>query len=186
MEARGNDRKYPAQGRDYVRGSLNWGPTTFMNAVAKTYGWWFERRKTFDQGFHDYTLEWTPDFMWIYVDSRLHRSLDLSFNKPFFERGGFPTVITNTTTGQQTVLQNPWKGGPNSAPFDRSFYLILNVAVGGTNGWFPDGAGDKPWLDGSKTAMIDFWNKRDDWLPTWGDNESRSMIVDSVKMYKMC
>ncbi|KAG8815692.1 hypothetical protein FRC18_001356 [Serendipita sp. 400] len=186
MEARGNDRKYPAQGRDYVRGSLNWGPTTFMNAVSKTYGWWFERRKTFDQGFHDYTLEWTPDFMWIYVDSRLHRSLDISFTKPFFDRGGFPTVITNTTTGQQTVLQNPWKGGPNSAPFDRSFYLILNVAVGGTNGWFPDGAGDKPWLDGSKTAMIDFWNKKEDWLPTWGDSDAHSMVVDSVKMYNVC
>lgn len=27
------------------------------------------------------------------------------------------------------------------------FYLILNVAVGGTNGWFPESQGDKPWLD---------------------------------------
>ena len=25
----------------------------------------------------------------------------------------------------------------------------MNVAVGGTNGWLPDGAGDKPWHDGS-------------------------------------
>jgi hypothetical protein len=31
------------------------------------------------------------------------------------------------------------------------FYLILNVAVGGTSGWFPDWAGDKPWLDGSQS-----------------------------------
>jgi hypothetical protein len=23
----------------------------------------------------------------------------------------------------------------------------MNVAVGGTNGWFPDGQGDKPWLN---------------------------------------
>jgi hypothetical protein len=29
-----------------------------------------------------------------------------------------------------------------------AFYLIMNVAVGGTNGWFPDGP-EKPWLDGS-------------------------------------
>jgi len=29
------------------------------------------------------------------------------------------------------------------------FYLILDVAVGATNGWFPDGVGGKPWLDGS-------------------------------------
>ena len=32
-----------------------------------------------------------------------------------------------------------------------AFYLILDVAVGGTNGWFPDGAGNKPWLDGSNS-----------------------------------
>jgi hypothetical protein len=30
-----------------------------------------------------------------------------------------------------------------------AFYLILDVAVGGTNGWFPDGAGNKPWLNGA-------------------------------------
>jgi hypothetical protein len=154
MEARGNDKRYPAQGIDYIRGSLNWGPTTFMNAVAKTYGWWFERRRSFDQGFREYTLEWTPEFMWIYVDSRLYRSFDIRFDKSFFDRGQFPPVITNTTTGQQVVLENPWKGGPKSAPFDRSFYLILNVAVGGTNGWFPDGDGDKPWLDNSKSKYL--------------------------------
>ena len=32
-----------------------------------------------------------------------------------------------------------WRGQPNNAPFDQNFYLILNVAVGGTNGYFPDG-----------------------------------------------
>lgn len=153
MEARGNDKTYPAQGIDYVRGSLNWGPTTLINAVSKTYGWWFERRKSFDQGFHEYTLEWTPDFMWVYIDSRLHRSLDLTFNEPFYTRGDFPAVVTNGSTGQEYVLQNPWFGRPNSAPFDQPFYLILNVAVGGTNGWFPDGAGNKPWLDSSKSKL---------------------------------
>lgn len=31
--------------------------------------------------------------------------------------------------------------------------------------------------------MIDFWNKKDDWYPTW---TQPSMIVDSVQMYKTC
>jgi hypothetical protein len=84
---------------------------------------------------------------YMYVDTRLHRAVDLRFDMPFFERGDFPQVITNGT--EQIVLQNPWIHGPNSAPFDQQFYLVLNVAVGGTNGWFPDGAGSKPWLDGS-------------------------------------
>jgi hypothetical protein len=59
-----------------------------------------------------------------------------------------------------------------------AFYLILNLAVGGTNGWFPDNAGNKPWLDNSKTAMRDFANAQNSWYPTWGsDGESSSFIV---------
>ena len=34
------------------------------------------------------------------------------------------------------------------------FFLILNVAVGGTNGWFPDGQGNKPWWNRAASA---FW-----------------------------
>ena len=34
------------------------------------------------------------------------------------------------------------------------FYLILDVAVGGTNGWFPGGMGNKPWLDESSNALF--------------------------------
>ncbi|KAJ7245950.1 concanavalin A-like lectin/glucanase domain-containing protein, partial [Mycena rebaudengoi] len=64
MEARGNGPSYPKQGVNYVRSSLNWGPTAFLNAVALTYGWpW--RRGTFDNGFHTYVLEW---------DERVHVS----------------------------------------------------------------------------------------------------------------
>ena len=52
---------------------------------------------------------------------------------------------------------NPWAGrGPN-APFDQRFYLVINVAVGGTNGYFPDGVGGKPWADASGAAANDFW-----------------------------
>jgi len=36
-------------------------------------------------------------------------------------------------------MANPWENENNAAPFNQEFYLILNVAVGGTNGYFPDG-----------------------------------------------
>ena len=79
--------------------------------------------------------------------------LELKFNEPFFERGDFPPYVAN---GSQTVATpDPWADAEkdparrNVAPFDQPFYLILNVAVGGTNGWFPDGIGGKPWFDGS-------------------------------------
>ena len=52
------------------------------------------------------------------------------------------------------------------------------MAVGGTNGWFPDGAGDKPWLDNSATAARDFLNAQSKWYPTWSDNaEQRSLVM---------
>jgi hypothetical protein len=93
--------------------------------------------------------------------------LNLRFDVPFFQRGKFPTSVANAS--QEIIVPNPWTGRANSAPFDQrmspellkyerkslkmtffiAFYLLLNVAVGGTNGWFPDGAGDKPWLNGA-------------------------------------
>lgn len=63
MESRGNDRSYEAQGRDFVRASLNWGPLTWLNEVSKTFGWWNSRRRSYDQDFHIYALEWSDKFM---------------------------------------------------------------------------------------------------------------------------
>ena len=74
--------------------------------------------------------------------------IDLRFaRETFFQRGNFPKTVVNGTT--EVVLEDPWKGRPNSAPFDQQFYLIISLAVGGTSGWFPDRVGGKPWLDGS-------------------------------------
>lgn len=53
----------------------------------------------------------------IYVDTRLHYMLELSFNEPFFTRGNFPSVVENGT--QPIVLQNPWINGTNATPFDQ-------------------------------------------------------------------
>jgi len=185
MEARGNGPTYPAQGINYVRGSLNWGPLTWLNAVWKTYGWWSMRRSTYADDFHTYAVEWTEDFLRIYVDNRLQHMLNLRFDVPFFQRGQFPTSVSNAS--QEIVVPNPWANRGNSAPFDQPFYLILDVAVGGTNGWFPDGAGDKPWLNGNLNAMQVFAQSQDKWSKTWpqGD-EDRSMRIDYVKMWRQC
>jgi hypothetical protein len=89
MEARGNGIQYPMQyvkfcvpeaetnanviamlvirGSNYVRGSLNWGPAPSLNRVWKTYGWWTQRRASYGNDFHTYALEWTEDFMYVYV-----------------------------------------------------------------------------------------------------------------------
>jgi hypothetical protein len=53
----------------------------------------------------------------IYVDNRLQHMLDLRFNIPFFQRGQFPTSVSNGS--QEIVTPNPWVGRGNSAPFDQ-------------------------------------------------------------------
>lgn len=84
----------------------------------------------------------------------------------------------------KSALFDPWSHtGMRNTPFDQKFYLILNVAVGGTNGFFKDGVGNKPWGDGSRTGAKEFWAARRLWLPTWGEEAERGMTVKSVKMY---
>jgi hypothetical protein len=42
------------------------------------------------------------------------------------------------STVNKTVPSDPWsQTGRKNTPFDQEFYLILNVAVGGTNNYFP-------------------------------------------------
>lgn len=187
VETRGNGPLYPAQGTDWLSSTIHWGPSSFLDRFWTTVGWWNDRHLTFDEGFHTYVLEWDDRFMWTYVDSRVNRILNMRFKKPFFDRGKFPQTFFNGTN--EALLSNPWalSDTPKAAPFDQSFYLILDVAVGGTNGWFPDGKGDKPWVDGSATAMRDFYKAKDKWYPTWPeDYKQRAMVIDSVKMYQKC
>ena len=82
-------------------------------------------------------------------------------------------------------MENPWaQTGSNASPFDQDFYVVINLAVGGTNGWFKDGRSDKPWLDGSPTAKRDFYSAKDQWYPTWEAHEGGVMKVKNVKMWQ--
>jgi hypothetical protein len=74
----------------------------------------------------------------------------LKFNKLMWNRGGFSEKLVNNS-----ALYNPWATtGRSNTPFDQPFYLILNVAVGGTNGFFPEGVGNKPWGNESPTVRL--------------------------------
>lgn len=158
MEARGNDASYPAQGDNFVRSSLNWGPLAQIS--ARFFGWQSMKQKSYADDFHTYTLEWTGSFMRFSVDSRLKAMLDFRLKgKSMFEIGDFPSTVQNGST--QVVVTNPWEDASNAAPFDQSFYLILDLAVGGTSGWFPDGYGGKMWFDGSNSTLFAdfcFWS----------------------------
>lgn len=83
----------------------------------------------------------------------------------------FPSTTINGST--EVVVTNPWAvSGNSSAPFDQgawnqrclscgfsnssfiAFHLIIDLAAGGTSGWFPDSKGNKPWFDGSTGTSI--------------------------------
>ncbi|KAH6902702.1 glucan 1,3-beta-glucosidase [Coprinopsis sp. MPI-PUGE-AT-0042] len=178
VEARGNGIRYTNRGSNYVHGSLNWGPANGLNGVDTTYSWWSDKRRSFGDGFHTYALEWTPKFLRIYVDSRLHTLLDLRFDRPFFSRADWPPTYWDGKT--QQALTNPW-------PLRPRVLSDPQRCCCGTNGWFPEAQGDKPWLNNGNTPQLDFLKAIEKWYPTWGTSvEQRSMVVDYVKMWKHC
>ncbi|KIK60766.1 glycoside hydrolase family 16 protein [Collybiopsis luxurians FD-317 M1] len=187
MEARGNDASYPAQGFNFVRSTLNYAPLQTLR--TQIFGWWSMKRGGFNDDFHTYTLEWSQNFMRLYVDSRLQAMLDLSIKKEkdsFWELGKYPAVAQNGQ-GEEVAVQDIWTNGDWNAPFDQEFYLILSLAAGGTSGWFPDNVGGKMWTDGDPKAMYDFAKAQSTWSATWPSSEDdRAMRVDWVKMWKMC
>jgi hypothetical protein len=99
-------------------------------------------------------MEWSEDYLFTWVDNPLQEVMYWAFPKGtnMFQRGDFEGQTVNNS-----LLTDPWvqTGRPNS-PFDQSFYLILDVAVGSTNGWFKDGVANKPWTDAGHGAA-DFY-----------------------------
>ncbi|ETS78403.1 hypothetical protein PFICI_10465 [Pestalotiopsis fici W106-1] len=179
MESRGNNHTYAQGGNNIISSALHWGPNQAND------GWWRTNVKrpalhtTYSSGFNTFGLEWSEKYLFTYVNSRLLQVLYTNFDESLWDRGNFPTSDSNGTR-----IDNPWASSADeSAPFDQKFYLILNVAVGGTNGWFEDGASGKPWLDASVNAKKDFWNAQDTWFPTW---TSPSMEVSKVMMWQQC
>ncbi|KAK5169410.1 uncharacterized protein LTR77_005385 [Saxophila tyrrhenica] len=175
VESRGNNHTYnPQGGRNIMSSTLHWGPDSANDQ------WWQTNEKlaalhtTYADSWHTFGLEWTEKYIFTYVGSRLLQVLYTDFNKPFWQKGSFPPATANGTN-----IVDPWsQTGRDATPFDQEFYLIINVAVGGTNNWFMDGVAGKPWVNDSPTAKLDFWKARDQWYPTW----TQPMEIRSVKM----
>jgi len=98
---------------DRVHGTLHFGGQWPNNTHS---GGSYAGGIDFSADFHTITLEWEPDTMRWYVDGNLFRSMSRanwwSDNAPSNER----------------------------APFDQSFHLLLNCAVGGNWPGYPDGS----------------------------------------------
>ncbi|AEO64879.1 glycoside hydrolase family 16 protein [Thermothielavioides terrestris NRRL 8126] len=179
MESRGNNYTYPQGGNNIMSSALHWGPNPAND------GWWRTNVKrqalhtTYSAGFNTFGLEWSQKYLFTYVNSRLLQVLYVNFDTPMWSRGNFPTQDANGTR-----IVDIWSStGRDQTPFDQPFYLILNLAVGGTNGWFEDNVNGKPWLDASPNAKKDFWQAKDKWFPTWTQPQ---MEVSKVMMWQQC
>ena len=68
------------------------------------------------------------------------------------------------------------------------FYLIINVAVGGTNGFFPDGVSNegypKPWNNKDSNGPEKFWKAKNKWYPTWKGDDA-AMQIESVRIWQL-
>ena len=129
-------------------------------------------QESYSDDFHLYELHWTPDYLRFKYDGKVVLNVNPPNGKSF---------------GQWGELGNfdPWKGEDRNAPFNQEFYLIINLAVGGTNGYFPDGCnnggnGAKPWNNGEwwRIASKSFWDRKDRWEHTWQGEDAALQIKE--------
>lgn len=182
FECRGNDDLKDGandMGNQHGGCTLHWGAQGGGNKYEQTTGSInLEGGRSFATEFINYTMDWSSERMIFYVDGQQVLHVDPGENG-FWDFGGYPGTLPDDN--------NPWKEGGKMAPFDRPFYFVLNVAVGGTNGFFWDGwtngNGDKPWDNNSPTAPKDFWDDFPVWSQTW-NGEDVAMAIDYIRVIK--
>ncbi|KAJ8039654.1 Beta-1,3-glucan-binding protein [Holothuria leucospilota] len=187
VEVRGNENLKDSSGTnvgiEQMGQTVHWGPYWPLNGYPNTHVTKnLASGEKFSDAFHKFGLEWTTDSLKFYLDDVETMTVDPGTNG-FWEYGGFETGNPG--------IENPWATSPNKlAPFDQEFYIILNVAVGGT-GYFSDDFTNsptpKPWLNTSPTAAKDFWVGKNKWYPTWNadvnNGEDAAMKVRSVRVW---
>ncbi|KAH9503458.1 Beta-1,3-glucan-binding protein [Bulinus truncatus] len=165
MESWGNEGDH---GIRTVTSTLHWGPSADQNKARLTHGQ--RKSNNWHSEFHVWRLEWTEQHILTFIDNQQIMSV-VPPAGGFWQWGGFSG-------------NNLWGSGGHMAPFDQEFYIMFNVAVGGTDGFFPDSIHyvnvTKPWNNTSPHAKEEFWRAHNVWRPSWqGDNSD--LIIDYVE-----
>lgn len=162
-QIRGNSPKNYSDGRDTVTSALHWGVWQNLDQSARTTGKFVRRRYDLSAGFHTYGLEWTETTLFTWIDDAMFKIEQTgwgpSWGGDMYQRSlqGNTSVSNLSATGQLYVTApcssllprniliffsptrppNIWSStGLYNTPFDQPFHLILNVAVGSSNGFF--------------------------------------------------
>jgi len=174
-------------GTQHMGSTLHWGVHPAENRYYLTGAGRDDVNRNYGDHFHEYIMDWGESGITFYVDGQqVVRIPQTPIPNPgwngFYEYG---KPWNRPNPGWQTWM----------APFDKHFHFLLNVAVGGCNGFIPDdsrasnrgGAFPKPWRnsDGYKEGMNNFWNARDQWYWTWDptEGENAAMQVDYIRVY---
>lgn len=173
VESRGNGADCSMGGRNKFGSTLHFGPNWTADAWDKAHAEYTHDNGDLSDDFHLYGMEWTEEGIKTTVDGK--SVLDFKFDEDLFSKGGF-----------DKSQNNPWAYETDkSAPFNQEYYLILNVAAGGVNDYWTEGACNKPWSNTSPHSVNEFWNAKDQWLPTWNPTTHDSaMKVDYIKVWQ--
>ena len=110
---------YRYNDRPIILANAAWGNDYPNSAVWNTkripYEHFLEKDAAWGEKFHTWTMDWTEDYIRIYLDGELLNDIDLA----------------KTVNGSQGNHQNP---------FHQPHYILLDLAIGGRNGGWPDDA----------------------------------------------
>ena len=115
--------------------TLHWGPyfgADDYSMTTKQYA--LPNGELYSAGFHNWTMDWTPEGFNCSLDGKLYFSVETGDG--YWAKGQFDS--------NQPGSYNPWQYGAKDAPFDHNFFFVLNVAAGGTNGYFPTNSVSSP------------------------------------------
>lgn len=163
-----------------MESTLHFGPSVGLNGFSYA-NFKLNRAEGFNDDFHVYRLGWTPTSMEFAVDDISVGFINATADGGFWQRGRFDE--------RDPGRDNPWKRNSIMAPFDQEFFIILNIAVGSTIYFSDDYTnlnGEKPWRNNAAHPLTDFWEGRDQWMPTWKlDSDNSHMKVDYVRVYAL-
>ncbi|ETO29111.1 hypothetical protein RFI_08017 [Reticulomyxa filosa] len=104
--------------------TLHWGPYFGADNWALTHDQYTLANGDFSDAFHTWVLEWTPQGFAASVDNAVY--FNVSTKDGYWSKGNYDM--------NQPGSFNPWMYGNIDAPFDKEFFIIINLAVGGVSG----------------------------------------------------